>query len=298
MKHLETIQKGKQKKPHLILLFGPDGVGKTTFGAGFPNPIFIGSEQGSSYLDVARFPAPLLWSDFVEQLKELALEKHDFKTVVVDSLDWLETLLHKKICDDYQVKSIELAAGGYGKGYVEALNTWVKLKDQFEYLREKRGMNVCLLAHAEVIPFNDPTTQSTYDRYQLKLHKKASALFREYVDYLFFANFEVIAKKDGNKTRAFGDGLRLMFTERRPGFDAKTRTPLPFYLPLSFLEFEKALNTKQNPEDIKKQIEELMSDVLDEGFKKSVADTVEKAKDNINYLEQILNKARIKKENL
>lgn len=298
MKHLATIQKGKQKKPHLILLYGVDGVGKTTFGAKMPNPIFAGKENGSGDLDISRFPAPVLWSDFEAQLKELMLEKHDYKTLVIDSLDWLEPLLHKKICDDYQVKSIELAAGGYGKGYIEATNTWIKLIDGLEYLRNKKGMNICLLAHAEVIPFNDPTTMTTYDRYQLKLHKKASALFREYVDYLFFANFEVIAKKEGNKTRAFGDGLRLMFTERRAGFDAKTRTKLPFYLPLEYSEFENAILEKRTPDDYRKEITELMSDVVDEAFKKMVVETVEKAKDNVMHLQEILNKAKIKKENL
>ncbi len=298
MKHLATIQTGKQKKPHLVLVYAPDGVGKTTFAAGFPSPVFVGTEQGTSNLDVARFPSPVLWSDLEGQLKDLCVEKHDFKTLVIDSLDWLEILLHKKICEDYQVKTIELAAGGYGKGYVEALNTWIKFKDGLDYLRNKRGMNIVLIAHAEVVPFNDPTTQTTYDRYQLKLHKKAAAMFREYVDYLFFANFEVIAKKEGNKTRAFGDGLRLIFTERRPGFDAKSRSPMPFYMPLSYKAFEEALNDNRTPEDVRKEIAALMEDVTDEAFKKMVFETVEKAKDHVGNLQQILNAAKVKKENL
>ena len=295
---LEKVTKGRVKKPHLLLLYGPDGVGKSTFAAQAPAPIFVGSEDGTNNLDVARFPKPDKWSDVEQAVTELTSEKHDYKTLIIDTLDWIEPLLHRKICEDYNVKTIELAAGGYGKGYVEATNTWIRLKDGLNVLREKRNMNIILLAHSEVVTFNDPNTQATYDRYQLKLHKKASAMLREYVECVFFSTFEVYAKKEGTKTRAFGDGARVIYTERRPGFDAKNRLGLPFSIPMSWQDYENAVENARpgDPSKIRGQIVAMLDEVKDQDLKKKVIDTIEKAGDNVLQLEAIENRLRIRLE--
>jgi hypothetical protein len=281
-----------------MLLYAPDGVGKSTFAAQSPSPIFLGSEDGTNSLDVSRFTGISKWTDIEQAVFELTTEKHSHKTLVIDSLDWIEPLLHKKICEDYNVKTIELAAGGYGKGYVEATNTWIKLKDSLNALREKRGMNIILLAHSEVVAFNDPNAQATYDRYQLKLHKKASALLREFVDCVFFANFETHAKKDGTKTRAFGDSTRVVYTERRPGFDAKNRLGLPFTIPLSWGDYEQAVAESRpgDPGKIRGQIFVMLEEIKDQDLKRKVIETVEKAGDNALQLEAIENRLRIRLE--
>jgi hypothetical protein len=298
MSLLAKVTRGVIKKPHLVLIYGADGVGKSSFAAGFPGAIFLGSEDGTNNLDVARFPSLGSWDDVTKAVSELTTEKHDFKTLVIDSLDWLEPLLHKAICERYNVKSIELAAGGYGKGYTEALNGWLALKDQLSGLREKRQMNVVLIGHAEIIPFNDPDAQTTYDRYQLKLHKKASAMWREYVDHVLFANFEIYAKKDGNKTRAYGEGARVLYTERRPGFDAKNRLGLQFSLPLSFDDFSKSceLAGEGNADKLKDAILAMVAEIKDADLKTKVIETVNKAGKNLQQLEAIQNRLRIRLE--
>lgn len=290
---LSQVTKGKIKKPHMILLFGIDGVGKSTFAAQAPNPIFLGSEDGSNNLDVARFPTPAKWADIEKAVSELTTEKHDYKTLVIDSADWIEPLLHQEICVRHGAKSIELAAGGYGKGYVEAVTEWQKFCKSLAKLRDERGMNVIIIAHSEVVKFNDPYTQTEYDRYQLKLYKKSSALLREFVDCVLFANFEIFSKKDGQKQRHFADGARVLYTERRPGFDAKNRLGLPFQIPLSWDDFETAISplTKSALMD---SIEAMLAEVKDEDLKNKVFETIKKAGDNLLQLEAIKNRLSVR----
>lgn len=293
---MKKITKGKIKKPHLVLIYGPDGCGKSTFAAQAPNPIFLGSEEGTNNLDVSRFPPIRDWDQILSALNELATEKHDFKTLAIDSLDWLESILHHKICERHNVRSIELASGGYGKGYVESVNEWGKMCQILSSLRDKVGMNIILIGHSEVIRFSDPTTQSEYDRYQLKLYKKSAALLREFVDAVLFANFEIFAKKDGLKTRAYGDGARVLYTERRPGFDAKNRFGLPFQVPLAWADYEAAVESgnPQDPTILKAAILNMLNDVRDEDLKRKVIETVEKAGTNGLQLEAIKNKLAIR----
>lgn len=293
MSHLQKIQRGKQEKPHLVLIYGTDGIGKSTFGADAPNPIFIGNEDGTNFIDVARMPSCKDWFSFREQLVEILTGEHDFKTLVIDSLDWLETLMHKSICETYKVKSINNAAGGFGNGLKEALTEWAKIKDTLNSIREKRKMNIILIAHAENIPFNDPTTQATYDRYQLKIDKKAAAFFKEYVDFLLFANFEITTAKEGNKTRAFGDGMRLLYTERRPGFDAKSRKSLPFSMPLSWADFEKSL-TPLKAETVISIISKELEGFADDYVAK-VMKYVDENQDSVTKMQEVLNRVRVKK---
>lgn len=287
---LDKVSRGKVKKPHLILLMGTDGVGKSTFGSQAPNPIFLGSEDGTNNMDVARFPETNSWKEVETAIAELLTKPHDYKTLVIDSADWLEPILHQEICTRHGAKSIELAAGGYGKGYVEAVGDWQKLCKSLSQLRDKRGMNVIIIAHTQVVKFADPYTQTEYDRYELKLYKKSSALLREFVDCVFFANFEIFSKKDGQKQRHYGDGARVMYTERRPGFDAKNRLGLPFQIPLSWDDFLAAIPDKPSTESIISSINGLLEEVKDADLKAKVEAAVLSAKDNAEQLDAIKNR--------
>lgn len=286
---IARITTGKIIKPHLVLIYGPDGVGKTTFAAQAPQPVFLGPEQGTNWLDVARFPVPENWSNVLEAVKELTLEPHNFKTLVIDSLDWLEPILFEQICKDHSARSIELAAGGYGKGYVEAVERWSQFMKNLNLLREKRNMNIILIAHSETKTFNDAQLQTTYERYVLKLHKNASPKFKEWVDAVLFANYEIYTKKDGSSTQAFGDGDRKMWTEGRPGFDAKNRMGLPFCLDLSWDAYERAYNEAikggDKIETIKNRIDELLKNPeISEELKQKVLDTIKEFGDNKKQL--------------
>lgn len=291
---LAGVKRGRVQRPHLVLMFGVDGVGKSTFGAQAPSPIFLGPEDGSSAFDVSRFPTPKTWADVMGAIGELIKEPHDYKTLVIDSIDWCEPLLHDAICAAHNVKSIELAAGGYGKGYVEAVNQWISFTKSLANLRETRGMHVVLIGHSQVVRFSDPGTQTEYDRFELKLYKKSAAILREFVDCVLFANFEVHPKKDGQKTRAYGDGTRVMYTERRPGFDAKNRFGLPFALPLSWEDFDKAaqVDRSREPQVVVDQIALLLAQITDDNLKTQVMKAMEGA--DISKLDAIKNRLEVR----
>lgn len=295
MSILNQVTKGKIQRPLAVLIYAPDGVGKSTFASQAPNPVFLGPELGTANLDVARFPQPKTWGDILKAVDALAKEPHDYKSLVLDSLDWLEPLLFKQICTDYNVKSIELAAGGFGKGYVEAISRWQNLIEHLEALRNK-GMNIVAIAHSEVVNFNDPQTQIPYQRYELKLHKRASPLWREYVDAVLFANFETFAKRDGNNVQAFSDGARVIHTERRPGWDAKNRFGLPLKIDLSWTALTSAIESA-NPnslEHLRDKITGLLTCISDEDLRGKVIEALEKAGDNVQQLNVIANRLALR----
>lgn len=240
---LDGLVKGKIAQHTRVVLYGPEGVGKSTFGAGAPNPIFLGPEDGTSQLDITRFPAPETWSDVLEALRVLTLEQHTFGTLVVDSLDWVEPLIWKHVCDRDKEANIE--SYGYGKGYQVALDEWRVFLAAIERLRRAKPMHVVLLAHSWIRPFKNPAGED-FDRYELKIHAKSSGLIKEWADAVLFANWETFARKDERTKRIKGvsSGARLLYTERKAAYDAKNRYSLPEELPLSWADFEAAVTAE------------------------------------------------------
>jgi hypothetical protein len=240
MSLLKSIIRGVKPQPHFVLLYGVDGVGKSTFGADAPKPVFLGPEDGLGMLDVPRFPTPRTWAELKAAVNELLQEDHEYETLVIDSIDWCEPLLWAFLCKEENVKSIEQVGGGFGKGYVQAREQWLELIRLLQRLRKK--MNVIGIAHALVKTTEDPYVGERYDRYIVKMNDQSASLWREAVDCVFFANFATSfsKKKGAMKARAEGDGRRVMFTERRPAFDAKNRFGLPFEMDLSWSEFAAA----------------------------------------------------------
>ena len=237
---LSTISRGKRPRHIFALVYGTDGVGKSTMCSHAPNPIFIGAEKGTEQLDVARFPQVDSTGELLGQIRALSTEKHEFDSVVLDSLDWVEPLIWKTVCEEGKVETIEQYAGGYGKGYVRALDLWRTLLKELSVLNEK--MHVLLIGHAQIKSFQDPELPSAYDRYQLKINERAAALVREAADAVLFARFETeLVNVNGSKPKARGEGNRIMYTESRPGWDAKNRFNLPFCMPLDWKSFGEAI---------------------------------------------------------
>src|SRR5690606_1963689 len=129
-------------------IYGPDGVGKSTFGADAPSPIFLGTEKGTANLDVARFPSPQHFKEVLQAIEELRTSKHEFETLVIDSLDWLESLVWEQVCTEHNWRTIE--DPGYGKGYVVAVSEWKKMMQALSRLRDERGLNIVLIGHCHV----------------------------------------------------------------------------------------------------------------------------------------------------
>lgn len=248
---LASISKNIAKPPRIII-HGDAGCGKTTFGACSPNPIFIQTEDGLGNLDAKSFPIATSYEDVMSALQSLYTEQHDFQTLVVDSLDWLEPLIWKHVCNTWADKkgnpsrlaSIEDA--GYGRGYVEALGYWRQFYDGITALRDARHMTIIMIAHSQVVHVEDPTMPA-YDSHDLKLHKRASAIAEEYADVILFAAMQTntITEDVGfnnKRVRATSTGERIMHTVGQPAFTAKNRYSLPSPLPLSWEAFDGAMH--------------------------------------------------------
>lgn len=233
---LQQIETGRNAKPRRVMLYGVHGIGKSTFGANAPQPIFIQTEDGLSNIDCSRFPLADSFDDVMAALMELYSEPHEFQTIVIDSLDWLERLIWAHVCRTRNKEGIE--DFGYGKGYTFALDPWKEVLDGLGALRSERGMTVILIAHAKIERFENPETDA-YDRYSPRLHKHASAIIQEWCDEVLFATYQVHTKQtdegfDRTRTRGIGSGDRIVRTMERPAHMAKNRLGLPEELPLDY----------------------------------------------------------------
>jgi hypothetical protein len=251
---LASIRRSRSDTPIRTLLYGVEGIGKTTFAASAPHPIFAGPEDGAGLLDIERFQ-PEDWSRLREFIALLTRESHEYGTLVLDTLDWLEPLLWQHICARDGKKDVE--EYGYGKGYVAAVDEWRVLVNDLERLRATKRMQIILLAHCWIKPFKNPEGDD-FDRYELKVHAKAAGLLKEWSDAVLFANYETFAQKDSKTKRVRGvsTGARLCYTTRTAAYDAKNRFSLPESFALDWAEYEAAVKVHQ-PADTSAFIDEI-----------------------------------------
>jgi hypothetical protein len=285
---LEAVTRGKRVEPLKVALYAPEGLGKSTFGSNAPSPIFLGTEDGTSHLDVARFPTPTSWQDILDAVQTLTEDEHDFRTLVVDTLDWMEPMVWEHVCKSSGVSGIEEVGGGFGKGYNAAVDVWRLFLAALERLRKAKGMHVLLLAHSWIRTFKNPQGED-YDRFEMKLHNKAAGLIKEWCDAVLFANHETYAAKDkAKRVRGVSTGARLIHTEHTAAYDAKNRHSLPESLPLSWADFQEAVERHQpaDPEVLTQEILRkakqvgLEAKVL-EGLKRADGDAVKLAQLNV-----------------
>lgn len=253
MSTLARVQRGRRPMPPRIVLYGTEGIGKSTFASQAPAPIFVPTEDGLSEIDCERFPVAKTFDDVLAALADLETERHDYQTVAIDSLDWLERLIWDKLCRQYNVPSIEKVDGGYAKGYTHALTHWREVLDALSRLRNDRGMVVICIAHAKVEKFEDPES-AAYDRYSPRLHKHATALVCEWSDAVLFATrrFRTQTEDAGfNRKRTIANaigkdgGERVLRCVGGPSCIAKNRYGIVEELPLSWAALMAALS---NPE--------------------------------------------------
>lgn len=238
---ISSIRKNQSIAAPRVMVYGVEGIGKSTFAAGAPNPIFILTEDGLGSLAVDHFPLATSVGDVLSAIGTLYSEQHDFQTVCLDSLDWLETMIWKEVESKHDAKDL-----AYGKGAVIAAEKWREVLEGLNALRNEKGMSVILIAHCTIKRFDSPEVEP-FDRYQPKLQDRSNALIREWCDAVLFANYKTLIKKDDvgfNKTvsRGISNGERLLYTSERPAYMAKNRYSLPESIPLSWEAFESAIS--------------------------------------------------------
>lgn len=238
---LSSLKRGREIKPPLIVFYGVHGIGKSTWGSEAVEPVFIQTEEGLNTLDVTKFPKATSVHDVYLAIAALAKEEHTFKTVVLDTIDWFEKLVH------FEVRKVhgEAIFTDYGKGYKFAIPYFEKLLEGLTYLRDNRGMSVIVLGHSKITQFSSPD-QPAYDRYSLDLHDGVATTVEEWADAVLFANYQVFVTKEdvgfGKKEgKASGKGDRVVFSQERPPYRAKNRYNLPLELPMSYGAFVRAM---------------------------------------------------------
>ena len=245
---LSEIKPEKRIMPPRITIYGPEKVGKTTIASQIPNALFIDIEGGSGALNVARVMRDptsgtlTSYKSFLEVLTALETQEHSYEAVVIDSVDWLESLVFEQVAKEAGKATI--ADIGYGAGHVAAENIFRDLFRRLDGLRDKKFMVIVLLAHSEVTKFDNPLTAS-YDQYRLKLHKRIAPLINEWSDCLLFANLEAKVSKELNGMSAVNkvkDQGRVLYTGKSEAYVAGNRYDLPPVLPLSWEDFLEAFN--------------------------------------------------------
>lgn len=246
-----NLSKGRMKNQALkIVVYGPEGIGKSTFASRFPVPIFIDTEGSTSRLDVIRVdPAPKSWTELLEIVRQMATTYKDgYNTLVLDTADWAEKLCSRHLCDARGLKGIE--DFGYGKGYTYLEEEFGKLLNLLTDV-VNAGNNVIVTAHACMRKFEQPDEQGAYDRWELKLQKKTAPLLKEWADAVFFANYKtVVVNVDGQgaakgKNKVQG-GKRVMYTSHHPCWDAKNRFDLAEELPFDYEQIAHIVPVKES----------------------------------------------------
>ena len=256
---LDAVRRGVRPAADRVLLVGTEGVGKSTFAADAPSPIFLAAEDGIRHLDVASFPEPTSFADVMDAIRTLQTEPHEFQTLVIDTIDWVEPLVFEAVCQQNGWTTIE--DPGYGKGFTVALVEWRKLLAALDRLRTERGMEIILLAHATIRTFSNPAG-SNFDRYEMKLQRSAAALVKEWTDANLFAIHEdFIQDPKERKSKVISTGRRVMHTERTSAWDAKNRHALPPELPLAYAEYAAARAAGQpgDPVALRREADDLVA---------------------------------------
>ena len=233
---LMNITRGKKPGAKKIIVYGPEGIGKSTFASKFPDPVFIDTEDSTKDMDVARFDKPSSWEMLKSQVRYVIDHPETCRTLVLDTADWAEQIETRALLDKFQKNGLE--DFGYGKGYTYSAEWFGELLNLLSEVTE-RGINVVITAHAWLRKIELPEEMGAYDHWEMKTSKKVAPMIREWADMVLFANYKVNVVNVDNqgatkgKNKAQG-GRRVMYTTHTPFWDAKNRYGLPEELPLDY----------------------------------------------------------------
>ena len=226
-----NIIEGKISRALKIVIYGSEGIGKSTLASHFPDPLFIDTEGGTAHMDVRRIQKPGSWSELLSDVQEVAKADAICKTLVIDTADWAEQLCIAHVCAQYKLKSIESA--GYGKGYTYLGEEFSRLLSALDDVIAS-GKHVVVTAHAKMRKFEQPDEEGAYDRWEMKLSKQVAPLLKEWCDMLLFMNYKTFVVTSENNTAKVHGGKRVIYTSHHPCWDAKNRQGLPEEMDASF----------------------------------------------------------------
>lgn len=220
-----NITKGRIDRAVKTVIYGSEGIGKSTFASHYPDPVFIDTEGGTAQMDIRRIEKPATWNELIADIEEVA------KTLVIDTADWAEQLCVAHVCEKYKQNSIE--SFGYGKGYTYLAEEWARFLAACDKVIAA-GIHVVIVAHAKQRKQELPDEAGAFDRWEMKLTKQVAPLLKEWADLLLFLNYRTyVVTTETNSKKAQG-GKRVMFTTHHPCWDAKNRHGLPDELDLDF----------------------------------------------------------------
>lgn len=240
------ITKGKRARAQKVVIYGPEGIGKSTFASQFPGAVFIDTEGSTDNMDVSRLDKPSSYTMLKNEIAWVKANPTVCKTLVIDTIDWAESLVIADVCAQHGKKGIE--DFGWGNGYTYTKEEMGRLLNQLGELVDL-GINVVLTAHAQMRKFEQPDEMGSYDRWELKLGKKTSSqtapLVKEWADMVLFANYKtVVMTADNGKKKATG-GQRVLYTQHHPAWDAKNRHGLPEEMPFDYAGIAHIFNQAQ-----------------------------------------------------
>ena len=234
----DLIKSGYRNAPLFVAIHGVEGCGKTTFAGGAPAPLFLDFEQGTNFQNTSRIH-PESYKHCTDILTMLETEDHQFQTLVIDSMDFAEVMMTDYVAKRHGKPTMEAFA--YGSGYKHLAKEFISFLTKLESLRTNRQMNIIIIAHSLVKKFEDPRLDQGYDRYTIKLYHANAERLKEACDFLLFATFKDKLSDEQNNRRIGQLGVRKLMTERRPAYDAKSRTFLPEELDMSWNAFYSAI---------------------------------------------------------
>jgi len=293
---------GKKFKPFNVLIVGTQGIGKSSWAAAAPSPLFLGAEELDE-LEVDRLPQVTTFDEFEEQLKWVLKDKPKNKTLVIDTIDSVEKLLHKKIIADDSKSggSMAKALGGYGKAYEAAESAMIRVRDEYlRKIRDELGMNIIILAHCKKVTVADTILGIQYDSYDAILHQKVNNVFSDWVSMIGFASYVAHQVDDSNSSKVFalGHGERVLLTEKRPGHPGKNRFNLPYEMPLDFSVFYSKFKAFYESgevvsnEDLVRQIMSASENLKDLSLREKIVVQVAAAKNDNKKLTRVLGRVQ------
>ena len=263
-----SISRGVIDTAKKVVIYGPEGIGKSTLASKFPGPLFLDVEGSTKAMDIERLDGLNSWQGLRDALAALRGGRYGYKTVVIDTADWAEKLAMSFVCSQQKKSGIE--EFGYGKGYVYLKEAFAELLTDCDALIAE-GMNIVFTAHAAMRKFEQPDERGAYDRWEMKLTKHDAPLLKEWADMVLFCNYKTFAQKTENGNYKAAGGRRVMYATHNPCWDAKNRYGLADELPMDYAAIRDVIEKPVKP-DLTPQVPENAEPV-----KKSVQESVKES---------------------